>query len=461
MALNGQRLWHKLMQMHPAMLLVSSFLVVILLGTLLLLLPAAGASGSISFINALFTATSAVCVTGLVVVDTGTYFTIFGQCVILVLIQIGGLGVMTISVMLFRLVGRSVSFRHRMVLQDVFAHTPRSDIFQILGTIFAFTAIAELSGVALLFIHWHGEYPAGQALYMAAFHSISAFCNAGFALFENSMMNYSGDVLLNLSMCALIVLGGIGFPVVYDVYHYARERNIKRYKPAVQTKTVLVTTTVLILVGAGMFLVLEGTQTLSGKSATESVLDALFQSVTCRTAGFNTVDISALNDATLAMMMVLMFFGASPGSCGGGVKTTTLALIAAFTWSRIRSGSRVNMFKKSIPSETVARSTSLILLSVGLVSLVFFMILLDNAFSPPENTGVHNHFLVYLFETVSAFGTVGLSMGGTASLSTWDKSWIMLLMFVGRVGVLTFSYIIAGGRAGKGLEYSEESIMIG
>ena len=453
--------WHKLLQLHPAMLLVSSFVAVIALGTGLLLLPSASTSGNISFINALFTATSAVCVTGLVVVDTGSYFTTFGQCVLLALIQIGGLGVMTISVMLFRLIGRSVSFRQRMVLQDVFAHTPRSDIFQILKTIFAFTAIAELSGVALLFIHWHKEYPAGKALYMAVFHSISAFCNAGFALFENSMMNYSGDAWLNLSVCALIVLGGIGFPVVYDIHCNARAVNTGRFRLSVQTKTVLTTTAVLILVGAGMFWVLEHTQTLFGKSMPASALAALFQSVTCRTAGFNTLDIASLNDATLALMIFLMFFGASPGSCGGGVKTTTLALIAVFTWSRIRGKKRVNMFKKSIPSETVNRSISVILVSVGLISLVFFMILLDHAFVPSGHVSTHNHFLVYLFETVSAFGTVGLSMGATATLSAWDKSWIVFLMFVGRVGVLTFSYIIAGERVRKGLEYAEENVMIG
>ncbi|MBI4776081.1 MAG: ATPase [Deltaproteobacteria bacterium] len=458
---NGRRPWRKLMRMHPAMLLVSSFLAVIVLGALLLLLPAASTSGSISVINALFTATSAVCVTGLVVVDTGAYFTAFGQCVILFLIQIGGLGVMTISVMLFRLVGRNVSFRQRMVLQDVFAHTPRSDIFQILGTIFAFTAIVELSGVALLFIHWHGEYPAGKALYMAVFHSISAFCNAGFALFENSMMNYSGDVLLNLSMCSLIVLGGIGFPVVYDIYCNVRDRNARRFRLAVQTKTVLVITAVLILVGAGVFGVLEESRTLSGKSAMESALDALFQSVTCRTAGFNTVDIAGLSDATLVLMMFLMFFGASPGSCGGGVKTTTLALLAAFSWSRIRGARRVNMFKRSVPPETVTRSMSLILVSVGLIGLVLFMVLLDDASGRPDNVTASNHFLARLFEVVSAFGTVGLSMGATAALSAWDKSWIILLMFVGRVGVLTFSYIIAGGRAGNGLEFAEENVMIG
>ena len=453
--------WHRLLQLHPAMLLVSSFVAVIALGTGLLLLPSASTSGNISFINALFTATSAVCVTGLVVVDTGSYFTTFGQCVLLALIQIGGLGVMTISVMLFRLIGRSVSFRQRMVLQDVFAHTPRSDIFQILKTIFAFTAIAELSGVVLLFIHWHREYAAGKALYMAVFHSISAFCNAGFALFENSMMNYSGDAWLNLSVCALIVLGGIGFPVVYDIYFNARAVNTGRFRLSVQTKTVLTTTAVLILVGAGMFWILEHTQTLFGKSTMASALAALFQSVTCRTAGFNTLDIASLNDATLALMIFLMFFGASPGSCGGGVKTTTLALIAMFTWSRIRGKRRVNMFKKSIPSETVNRSISVILVSVGLISLVFFMILLDHAFVPSDHVSTHNHFLVYLFETVSAFGTVGLSMGATATLSAWDKSWIVFLMFVGRVGVLTFSYIIAGARVRNGLEYAEENVMIG
>jgi trk system potassium uptake protein TrkH len=451
----------KLLKMHPAALVILSFLSLIIAGTLLLKLPIAANSGSIPLIDAFFTATSAICVTGLIVVDTGTCFTLFGQIVILFLIQIGGLGVMTVSVMLFKMIGRNIPFRQRMVLQDVFAHTPRGDILQLLKTIFIFTVIIELIGFGGFFIHFLQSFPIGRALYLAVFHSVSAFCNAGFSTFSDSMMSASGDWLLNLNMCLLIILGGIGFPVVYDVYTKIKSRKEARRKLSVQTKVVFTTTLALIFFGAVVFWILEKPHILSGRPFGETILISIFQSVTCRTAGFNTVDISLLSDATLMIMTGLMFFGASPGSCGGGVKTTSLALIVAFTISRIRKQKRLNLFKKSIPVETVSRCVSLILLSLCLIGVVLFFILAGNSLEPSFVPCHATRFFTYLFETVSAFGTVGLSMGVTPSLSAWGKTWIILLMFVGRVGVLTFAYIIVGGAAERGIEYAEENIMIG
>jgi trk system potassium uptake protein TrkH len=210
-----------------------------------------------------------------------------------------------------------------------------------------------------------------------------------------------------------------------------------------------------------MFAFLERNTLGNVQSLSYRILTPIFQSITCRTAGFNTIDIASLKDATLAMMIFLMFFGASPGSCGGGVKTTTLALITAFTMSRIRRKRRVNLFKKSVPIETVTRSVSLILVSSGIIGLVLFFLLVGDPTSGQEVVGQRGFFLSYLFETVSAFGTVGLSMGVTAKLSTWGKCWIILMMIIGRVGVLTFSYIIVGSGATKGVEYSEENMMIG
>lgn len=455
------RAFKHILKIHPASLTAISFVSLILLGTGLLKLPIATASRNIAFIDALFTATSAVCVTGLTVVDTGAYFTLFGQGVLLALIQVGGLGVMTISVVLFGAMGRSISFRHRMAMQEVFSHAPREDILMVVKTIVSFTLITETIGALLFFLHWHPEYPAGKAMYMSVFHSISAFCNAGFSLFPDSMMRYKSDLLLNSVICTLIVLGGIGFPVIHNLYVKIKLRKTRRLKLDVQTKTVLVTTAALILIGAGMFWILEQTHTLSGKTPLESAMTALFQSVTCRTAGFNTVDISALNEATLTVMIALMFFGASPGSCGGGVKTTTLALLAAFTWSRVSKKKRVNMFKKSIPPETVSKSISLVLVCTGLIGCVLFFILAGNSITGVPGADVHNRFLAYLFESVSAFGTVGLSMNLTPELSSWAKSWIALLMLIGRVGILTFAYIIVGNGGESGREYSEENIMIG
>ncbi len=451
----------RILKAHPAILVLASFLLAITVGTLMLKLPISTKAGHILWVDALFTATSAVCVTGLVVVDTGSYFTVFGQCVILALIQIGGLGVMTISVALFRWIGRSVSFRHRMVMQDLFAHTPREDIFGLVKSIVLFTLGAEIIGAVLLAVHWSRELPFLRAVYTAVFHSVSAFCNAGFALFSDSMVRYSDNLLLNTTLCSLIVVGGIGFPVLYDLQAWFERRKEKRVRLSIQTKTVLVTTVVLIASGALMFAFLERHDLGNAQSLLHRILTPLFQSITCRTAGFNTVDIASLKDATLAMMIFLMFFGASPGSCGGGVKTTTLALLTAFTVSRVRKKRRVNMFKKSIPTETVTRSVSLILVSIGIICVVLFLILVGDSASGHEVVGPRRSFLVYLFETVSAFGTVGLSMGITPELKTWGKCWIILTMIIGRVGVLTFSYIIVGPGTTNGVEYSEENLMVG
>lgn len=445
-----------ILRFHPAILIPATFLLAILAGTLLLRLPAATASGHIAWLDALFTATSAVCVTGLIVVDTGSFFSFFGQCVILVLIQIGGLGVMTISVGLFRWIGRNISHRHRMVMQDLFAPAPREDIYGLVISVLLFTFGSELLGTVLLTAHWSREFPFPEALFTAVFHSVSAFCNAGFSLFPDSMVRYAGEHLPNLTVCGLIVIGGIGFPVLYELWRRTTLRGGKRGRLSVHARTVLWTTLILIAAGAGMFALLEWNTLLAPKSPAERFWVPVFQSVTCRTAGFNTVDIGSLKEATLTLMIFLMFFGASPGSCGGGVKTTTLALLAVFTWSRIRRRKRVNLFKKSIPPDTVNRSLSLVLASVGILGLTLFLLLLGD-----PATGSRHHFLPYFFETVSAFGTVGLSMGATAALGAWGKSLLVVLMIVGRVGVLAFAYIVVGTGPTNGVEYAEENLMIG
>lgn len=456
-----KHLYSKRYKQHSAILVIISFALTIGLGAGLLMLPCSTTPGNISLIDALFTSASALCVTGLIVVDTGTYFTSFGQWVILLLIQIGGLGVMTVSVTLFLIIGKNISFHHRMVMQDTFAHTLRSDILHIVKTISIFTCIAELSGTLLLFVLWRHEFPFWEAWYISLFHAISAFCNAGFSLFSTSLTDYRNDPLITLTICFLIVAGGIGFPVIYDLYSVGF-RLKKRLKFSVQTKAALLTTVLLIVGGSVMFWGLEYPSFTQQSRLSEQILVSVFQSVTCRTAGFNTTDIAVLNDATIAMMLFLMFFGASPGSCGGGVKTTTLALITAFTWSRVTRKKHVNMFHKSIPLETITRSISLLLIAISMIGLALFLILLGEVGSVHENMVRQRQFLAYLFETVSAFGTVGLSMGTTAGLSSWGKCWIIVMMFIGRVGVMTFSYIIVGGNGAKtGIEYAEENVMIG
>jgi trk system potassium uptake protein len=454
-------LYNRILKLHPATLVLASFLLAILTGAVLLKIPMATQAGHISWTDALFTATSAVCVTGLAVVDTGSYFTTLGQWMILGMIQIGGLGVMTVSVMLFQWVGYTISIRQRMIMQDLFTHTPRADIFSLVKSVIFLTLFCEGIGALLLTIHWHGEMPFWRALYNAVFHSVSAFCNAGFALFPDSMVQYRGSLLLNLTLCGLIVIGGLGFPVLYDLQCRIKSRGQGRCRLSIQTKTVLLTTLILIVAGALLFGVMEQSSLKAMPSTAQRILTPIFQSITCRTAGFNTVDVASLKDATLCMMLFLMFFGASPGSCGGGVKTTTLALLTVFTMSRVGRRRRVNMFKKSVPTDTVTRSISLVLTAICIIGVVLFLILSGDTVTGGEASSPRGSFLAYLFETVSAFGTVGLSMGITPALSSWDKCWIILMMIIGRVGVLTFSYLIVGTGTVIGIEHSEENMMIG
>lgn len=448
---------HVFNRLHPTVLLLLSYLAAIGFGAATLMLPAATISGEIDLIDALFTAASAVCVTGLIVVDTGTYFSAFGQGVILFLIQIGGLGIMTISVLLFQIIGKKVVFQQRMAMQEVFAHTPRADIYYLLRSVLIFTILIEAIGVILLFFYWRGAYPFSQALFLAVFHSISAFCNAGFSLFETSFMSARDSLTVNLTIIVLIILGGIGFPVVYEIY--ARITGRQSGKVSIQTKTVLITTVALVLAGTLVFLVSQK-ELIPSFGVGQGFLVALFQSVTCRTAGFNTLDIASLNTATLLFMMFLMLVGASPGSCGGGMKTTTVAVLAAFSWSRLRRNKCANLFQKTIPADMVAKSVSVMVISFVAICVAVFLILF---FDPEHGSGIEGRrqFLSYLFETVSAFATVGLSMGVTAKLTTIGKVIIIVLMIIGRVGIPAFTYIIAGAGSNKGVQYAEENMMIG
>ena len=440
-------------------LILLSYVGAICTGAGLLMMPFSTVSG-VALIDALFTSTSAVCVTGLTVVDTGTVYTVFGQFIIMLLIQVGGLGVMTFSVVFFLYLGKRISFRHRMIMQEVFSHTPRQDIYRVVQSIFVFTFLVEGTGALSLFFLWIGEHSFFDSVRLALFHSVSAFCNAGFGLFPDNFMGYKGSPVLNLTICGLIVLGGIGFPVVYDVHELYRKRQGVRSKLSVQTKSVLVTTAFLIFAGMGLFLWTENENILKGVPWGESLWIALFQSVTTRTAGFNTVDIGQLTNPTLLTMMILMFWGASPGSTGGGVKTTTLAILSSFTWSRLRRKGHVNLFKKTVPQDTLSKSISLVVLSLGFIFLIFFLVLLTQE-KLADCIGARGEFADLLFEVISAFGTVGLSTGVTAKLNVVGKLLIILMMLIGRVGVLTFTYIFAGVESRGGIQYAEQNLMIG
>jgi len=421
-----------------------------------LMLPAATRGGSIPFVDALFTSTSAVCVTGLIVVDTGTFFTVFGQMVILLLIQAGGLGIMTLSVFFFRQVGRGVSLHQRRIIQDLYAPTPRKDIWELLRIILLFTLISEGIGGVVLYVSWSGN---GSVLpvFSALFHAVSAFCNAGFSLFADSLVGFSGSAAVSLTVAFLIILGGLGFPVIFDIMQKIKFRTIKGYRLSTQTKTVLSVSLMLIAGGALLILFLEFNGALKGMAWGEKILNSLFQSITCRTAGFNTIGISALGAATLILMIFLMFVGASPGSCGGGIKTTTAAVVAAHLVSRLKRREQPSLFRRGLPQDTVGKSMALILLASALIGVVYFCLLVFETDPGRE----HEKALPLFFEAVSAFGTVGLSMGITSGLTRVGKGLIIFLMITGRVGVLSMVYIIIGSGPRDARLYAEENIMIG
>jgi len=446
-------------RLHPASLVIFSYLLAAFIGMILLSLPVASTTEPLHPVDALFTSTSAICVTGLIVVDTGSQFTAFGKTVILVLIQLGGLGVMTFSVFLFLFLGRGLGLKERWIITESFTPTPIGEIKNLMKSIFVFTFLVEGIGTVLLFLHWRNEMPAGSALFTSLFHSISAFCNAGFSFFSDSFIRYRSSPLLNFTVMFLIVIGGIGFPVIYEsiVKLRLRRRHV-RTSFSLHTKVVVATTIILILAGAAMIYFLERRNVMLSLTPGEKALASFFQSITARTAGFNTLDISSLGGATLFILIVLMFVGASPGSCGGGIKTTSLAILFGILINRVRGREFVSLYRRTVSNETISRALAIFILAVITVTTGLIFLLATQ--TGPEEPG-RATFLAYLFETVSAFGTVGLSMGVTSYLSFAGKVVIIMLMLLGRVGLLTIAYVFTR-RVREGLfRYSEEKVMIG
>jgi len=440
----------------PTRVFIFSFAGFILLGAVFLWLPLATTGRQLPFIDALFTATSGVCVTGLTVVDVGKDLSSFGQVVTLVLFQIGGLGIITFSVLLFSIMGRGISFRDQEIIQFAFLHTPRRDFLKLIRTIFVFTISIESVGALLLFIRFSLEFPAGRALVLAVYHSVSAFNNCGYSLFSTSLMNYRGDLAVNLVVMVLIVLGGIGFIVQYEVLAKWRGR-IRSL--SLHTKMVLRVTLFLIVGGAALFFLMETGRALKGVSLPSSLLASAFQSVTARTCGFNTVDIGQLANPTLLLLMVLMFIGASPGSTGGGVKTTSFSLMMLMIWNKIKGQDDVNVFNRTIPREILNRTVAILMASVLIIFIVVSFLLLTNRDPGATPQESRPDFIVYLFEAISAFGTVGLSMGITPELNSMQKIAVIVLMFVGRIGPITLAYAWYSRKTG--LVYAEESVMVG
>ena len=435
---------------RPEQLFILSFLGVIIIGTLFLSFPRATvAPGSMPLIDAFFTSTSAVCVTGLIVVDTATYFTRFGQFVILALIQIGGLGLMTFTSFFTIFLFKTMSFRERFLMSDVLSTDYIGGVHKIIGKILTITFTIEATGAFLLFISWHDKFRnTAEALFHSVFHAVSSFCNAGFSTFSTSLAAFRGDVSVNLIVMFLIILGGLGFLVLMDFFQPLDGR---RRMLMVQTKLVLTTSVLLILAGAILFIIMENSGVLQGLSIKEKILASFFQSVTPRTAGFNTVNIGLLSVPMLLIFTLFMFVGASPGSTGGGIKTTTFGILAATVWSYLKSHDKVILFKRRIPSRIVYRAVSLVIVSFAYLFIVYIFLIFSEDFSLVD----------MLFEMISAFGTVGLSTGVTPHLSSAGKVAIMLTMFVGRLGPMTLALALSR-REKSILAYPEEtSIMVG
>ena len=484
------------LQVRPALLMVGSFLTLISIGTGLLLLPAATAPGepATRFTDALFSATSAVCVTGLVVVDTGTHWSRFGQYVILVLIQLGGLGLMTYASVLALFMWRGMRVRETLVLREVFTHDLRAEIGRLTKFILLTTLAVEAVGALLLMGLWDhtatgNVMTSGERIYYSVFHSVSAFCNAGLCLYRESMVDYRSTWQANVVFPLLIVSGGVGFAVLYNLARVVRYRVLGRGRAplakrrlTLQAKMALVTTAVLLGGGLVLVLVLEtasgspdqwactavgpgvapgaaagaaAPQSPLGTTWAERLTGAWFLSTTARTAGFNTTDTTRLAVPTKFLTVVLMFVGASPGSTGGGIKTVTVAVILCGVWAALRGREEVQVFKRALPAETVRRAMAI--LAVG-VAWITAMSMIISAWGISE--GAHCTFLDVLFETQSAFATVGLSTGTTPLLNTVGRILITATMFVGRVGPLSlFVAMQIKGRPQR-YGYATESVAI-
>jgi trk system potassium uptake protein len=441
----------------PTRIFVLSFAAVILVGGVLLWLPFSAPTGHLQFVDALFTSTSAVCVTGLIVVDTPKDLSTLGQVITLLLMQVGGLGIITFSTVFFVLMGRGISFKGREIVQSTFLHTPRRDFIVIAKSVLWFTFVTEAFGTLFLFIRFSRDFSMGAALYKAIYHAVSAFNNAGFSLFSDNLIGYQGDPIVNLTIMGLIVHGGIGFVVQYEVLR--RLRGLQK-RLSVHAQIVIITTAILIISGAILFYVFERNHILKEAPILTKILISVFQSVTPRTAGFNTVDIGFLTNATILLMIVLMFIGASPGSTGGGVKTTSAALLVMLMWNRMKGSVEVNIFNRTIPREIVSRTVSIIFASAFSVAIIWSVLLIAGGgkLPTPETRSL---FVEYLFDTVSAFGTVGLSMGITPKLNDLQKYALILMMFAGRVGPLTLAFSLSR-ESGKGrLTYAEEGVIVG
>jgi trk system potassium uptake protein TrkH len=442
----------------PPQLLAFSIAGLILAGAILLSLPMAAADGrTIPLVDAVFTAASAVCVTGLITLDTPNDLSLFGQIVVLLLIQAGGLGYMTITTVFAAALGRAVTLQERLTLQEALNVQGFDGLVRFARTVFKLTLVFELAGAALLAWAWWAELGPGHALWFGLFHAVSAFNNAGFSLFSHSLIPAASDVPVVLVVATLFICGGLGFFVLTELIRL-RRRDVRL---SLHTRVVLLVSLVLLALGTAAILALEwaNPRTLGALTPGERVLAAFFQSATARTAGFNSVDVGSLTTPTLFLMMALMFIGASPGSTGGGVKTTTFSITVAALWATVRGHGEPVVFGRRLPAVLVTRAFFISLISFLALNVVSGLLLVTEG----------REMLPTLFETTSAFGTVGLSMGHgespvslVAHFSTAGKILVMAMLFMGRVGPLTLAFAVAR-RAGvqPKVRYPEGKLLIG
>ena len=438
---------------RPAQILLLGFAALIIVGTILLMLPVAARSGyPTSFLTSFFTATSAVCVTGLVVVDTASHYSLFGQLVILGLIQVGGLGIMTMTTLFAILVGKKINLRERLLIQESLNTLRLEGVVSLVKSIIGMTLLFEGIGGLLLSLRFIPQMGWSMGIYYGFFHSISSFCNAGFDLSGiisgpfSSLTAYLQDPVISLTIPILIILGGLGFVVIRDLYY-----NRRFSKLLLHSKVVLVLTAVLVVGGTILFWLLEQENAIAQLSPGGAVLASFYQAVTPRTCGSNTLDISSLRSATQFFMIILMFIGASPGGTGGGIKTTTLGALLTATWSAVQGKTNAESFERSIPSSIIFKAIAVFILAAFWVAVVTMILVVT------EKTS----FLAVLFEATSAFGTVGLTMGLTPHLSTFGKVLIIMTMYAGRVGPLTVALAFWQRQQPVRFKYPDEKIIIG
>lgn len=443
----------------PSGLLTLSFLLLIVSGTGLLLLPEMTVSG-ISQIDAFFTSTSACCVTGLTVVDTATCFTLKGKTVLMLLMQLGGLNIIAFATLFASFYRNSGGIRMQSLIKDIVSSDKLSDTRGLLRRIFIYSIFIEITGASFLFMTWPNELHfngLGEKIYFSVFHAVSAFNNAGFALFTDNMFDISVRHAYNLQLviAVLIFLGGIGFIVLEDIFalrNIRERRKIKWKRLQAHSRIALYTSGILIAAGTIIFYLVEFRHSISGYGIYGSFVSSLFQSITCRTAGFNSVDFTHLGQPVLFFMMFLMFIGASPGSTGGGIKTTTFSVLLRSAISTIRGKPNVEIVKHTISNSTISRAYSIALFSISLIFISTFFL----SVSEPDIDLVS-----LLFEEISAFGTVGLSTGITSSLSDTGKSIIILTMYIGRIGTLTLAFAITKRIVYTKYRYSEINVIVG